>query len=140
MCRYSYQQILLFAPVASHVISCGICRFISGRPRADFSHCSPSSESGTSAGRAHAFTGAAAIVMITVLAVTVSSPARPLSLNGGVGGAAGGSERQVVGVEQLKLSVMARAFAIAALVVVAADLSEVLSVEGEGEVVEGSER
>ena len=51
-------------------------------------------------------------------------------------GVAGDSERHVVGVEQLELPVMARAFAITAFVVVAADLSAVLSVEDEGEVVE----
>ena len=49
---------------------------------------------------------------------------------------AGDSERHVVVVKELELSVMAGAFALALLVVVAADLVEVLSVEGEGEVVE----
>ena len=49
---------------------------------------------------------------------------------------AGDSELVVVGVEQVELSVVAEAFDIAPLVVVAADLSEVLSVEGDGEVVE----
>ena len=51
-------------------------------------------------------------------------------------GAAGDSERHVVVDEELELPVMARALALATFVVVAADLSEVLSVEGEGEVVE----
>ena len=48
----------------------------------------------------------------------------------------GDSELDVVVVEQVELSVVAEAFDIAPLVVVAADLSEVLSVEGDGEVVE----
>ena len=52
--------------------------------------------------------------------------------------AAGDSERHVVVVEELELSVMADAFALATLVVVAADLGEVLCVEGEDEVVEES--
>ena len=57
---------------------------------------------------------------------------------GGVGArgyGTGDSEHHVVD-EELELSVMARTFALAPFVVVAADLSEVLSVEGEGEVVE----
>ena len=52
------------------------------------------------------------------------------------GAAAGDSERPVVVGEELELGVMARALAVAPFVVVAADLSEVLSFEGEGEVVE----
>ena len=51
-------------------------------------------------------------------------------------GVAGDSERHVVVDEELELPVMARALALATFVVVAADLSEVLSVEDEGEVVE----
>ena len=51
-------------------------------------------------------------------------------------GVAGDSERHVVVDEELELPVMARALALAPFVVVAADLSEVLSVEDEGEVVE----
>ena len=51
-------------------------------------------------------------------------------------GAAGDSERHVVVDEELELPVMARALALATLDVVAGDLSEVLSVEGDGEVVE----
>ena len=46
-------------------------------------------------------------------------------------GAAGDSERHVVVDEELELPVMARALALATFVVVAADLSEVLSIEGE---------
>ena len=46
------------------------------------------------------------------------------------------SELHVVVVEEFELSVMAGAFGVATLVVVAADLCEVLSVEGEDEVVE----
>jgi len=42
----------------------------------------------------------------------------------------------VVVVEEIELPVAARAFVLAPLVVVAADLSEVLSIEGEDEVVE----
>ena len=54
-------------------------------------------------------------------------------------GAVGDSERHVVAVEQVGLPVMARALGVAMsaeLVVVASDLSEVLSSEGDGEVVE----
>ena len=54
----------------------------------------------------------------------------------GLGDAAEGSERRVVVDKELELPVMARALVLATLVVVAADLSEVLSIEGEGEVVE----
>ena len=50
-------------------------------------------------------------------------------------GAAGDSERRVV-YEELDLAVMAWALAVATLDVVAGDLSEVLTVEGDGEVVE----
>ena len=74
--------------------------------------------------------------MITVLVVTVSSPARPSSSNGRTDGCGGDSERHIVGAEEVERSVMARAFDVATFVVVAAGLSEVLSVEGEGEVVE----
>ena len=54
-------------------------------------------------------------------------------------GAAGDSERHVVAAEEVDLPVIARAIDIATfadLVAVASDLSEVLSVEGDGEVVE----
>ena len=54
-----------------------------------------------------------------------------------VGGrGAGDSELHVVVVKEFELSVLADAFAIATLVVVAADLGEVMSVEDEDEVVE----
>ena len=49
---------------------------------------------------------------------------------------AGDSELDVFVVEEVELSVLAQAFDIAPVVVVAADLGEVLSVEGDGEVVE----
>ena len=54
-------------------------------------------------------------------------------------GAAGDPGRHVVPVEDVELPVMARALDIATfaeLVVVASDLIEVLSIEGDGEVVE----
>ena len=66
--------------------------------------------------------------MITVLVVTVRSPARPSTSNGALVGAGSDSERRIVGVEQ---SVMARAFDVATFVVITAELSEVLCVEGE---------
>ena len=54
-------------------------------------------------------------------------------------GTVGDSERHVVTVEEVELPVVARAFgawALAEVVVVAADMSEVLAVGGDGEVVE----
>ena len=54
-------------------------------------------------------------------------------------GAAGDSERHVVAVEEVELPVVARAFGMARFaefVVVASDLSEVLAIEDDGEVVE----
>ena len=54
-------------------------------------------------------------------------------------GAAGDSERHVVAVEEVELPVVARAFGMARFaefVVVASDLSEVLTIEDDGEVVE----
>ena len=51
-------------------------------------------------------------------------------------GAAGDSELCVVACEEVELSVVARALDIAKRLVVAADLGEVLALEGEGEVVE----
>ena len=54
----------------------------------------------------------------------------------GIAGAAGDSERPVVVDEEFELPVMARALSLATLDVVAGDLSEVLTVEGDGEVVE----
>ena len=51
-------------------------------------------------------------------------------------GTAGDSERSVVVVEEFEPPVMARALGIEPIVLVAADLSEVLVVEDDGEVVE----
>ena len=51
-------------------------------------------------------------------------------------GAGGESELCVVACEEVELCVVARALALAKFLVVAADLVEVLALEGEGEVVE----
>ena len=78
--------------------------------------------------------------MIAALVVNRGEAPRPSSASGrgrGVhAGAAEDSERCVVACEEVELSVVARALDIAKFLVVAADLVEVLALEGEGEVVE----
>ena len=82
--------------------------------------------------------------MITVVVVKMDSAPRPLLANRCGGGRRswvriGDSERHVVAAEEVELPVMARALGVAMsaeLVVVTSDLSEVLSSEGDGEVVQ----